>query len=571
MSRRKPAQPKTAEEKAAETAAKEAKKAERARKRAEEAAARAEYRKAETERLRAQGLWFTRAEARALIEEVAGPITGPVRFVQPPVPQDWIPDSDIEPIMPNKVWLSTHRDPATGKTKKVKVEWRDDQSWTCNCGQWINRRTIDCIDIASIKRKLGIGNPFRFARRRGPTYYFFPQHTPQEHKRRKDARNAEAALVPQMLADLCALLAPGEKRTGRRGLTTAAAAYALGVKVYFDQPYADLRHTLLQSPYLRMLGWSGAAAPDDDTLSRGFGQDALVDATSAMIAPSSYPCAEMDDVMLGDSHDVPAYLTQNSLDEKFAKIPSTRTKRVMVRQHFAVGAWSNVVYALDTTLNAGVGAGDATHQPRLAARQLQIAPNGRKHAWDRAYGTIRNFFRCEELGIELFVVEKFNEKRQDEHWPESARRQSRLQKEDFAAFHEISRMRPKAEGTPSRIKRRKRKMDLRPRKHTDPVVNMPAEIDDDEKLSALPEEVIDAVLDAAGRAVGNARRSESAMTIVVANLRQLVLWSYFCDQSVDFRNRSQFRPIPTIHAVDLLEAKRSGVRAEPEPDDGDVA
>ena len=126
---------------------------------------------------------------------------------------------------------------------------------------------------------------------------------------------------------------------------------------------------------------------------------------------------------------------------------------------------------------------------------------------------------------------------------------TQLQRAKDPACRDVSRFRNKAEGTPSRIKRRNSYMRLRLRT-TDIKLEYPADVEE-EKLSELPEETIEEVLRVASVNVGAARLNESLAMIIVANLRSLVTLEHPCDEEIDYRNDSAFRPVNVLKDVQM--------------------
>lgn len=131
----------------------------------------------------------------------------------------------------------------------------------------------------------------------------------------------------------------------------------------------------------------------------------------------------------------------------------------------------------------------------------------------------------------------------------SAQRLTHFEREHQREYKEVYRYRSKAEGTPSRIKRRNPYIRLRRRKKdmgpVYPVLPPKA------KLGDQPEPIIKHALDAATVAVGTARENESLAIMIVANLRALIVMEKLLDQRVTFKVDMQFNPPTTWREIDL--------------------
>ena len=496
--------------------------------------------------------FLSRHEARALC--IANGIGLPARFEQRPLPADEIPDEDILSVAKD-IWLVTHRNKKTGAPRKrVKVEYKsDEQRWTCSCSGWIKKRDVDCIDIYTIKRRKGLAtDPFKLARRRGPTYYLYPDGTPCEDTRRKHARTEIPTRLPWLAESICVLYAAQQPHNTRGPIKwIALQAYALLIKVAFNFSLSQLAAWLSKDEALWRLGWRKPNGPSESTLSNWFGE---LLPFAGMIASSAFPGNRLDDTLTGDAFDIPTLPSQNSRDLKFGpKPPSYRVRAPLIRQHFAKGKISKLIYALDTTLNKGPGAGEGAHLPALMVRAKDSATGTVKAIYDRGYDSNRNFKMLDDLRIQLYVLEKANENRLNGKWCPAAEKVTILQRDHYPEFHEEMRFRPETEEVGSAVMRRTPRIRLRRRK-SDPNAQAPVDYDDDDRISHLPEELIAAILDAAQENVGIARLNESRAIIIVANLVRLIVLEHLHDDRVNFSLKRDFNPIPTVKQQDLRQA-----------------
>ena len=150
-----------------------------------------------------------------------------------------------------------------------------------------------------------------------------------------------------------------------------------------------------------------------------------------------------------------------------------------------------------------------------------------------------------------------------------------LEKEHRAEFYETYRFRSKGEGVPSRLKRANPRARLR-RRVADPVVCYPPEAAaamadqgspknigeertantaQSNRLSELPTPVIEAILEAATKAVGPARLAEAWATMVIANVKRLITLEHLCGGSSlrarEFEFASTLPLIPTVRESEL--------------------
>jgi hypothetical protein len=505
---------------------------------------------------------LTRAEAEALVR--AHGIAGPVRFEQSLAPVEKITADDIRALgKSNTLWLCKHRD-ANGKVRKnVKVQRYDDGRWTCSCEEWKNRRTRDCGDIIAVKKMLGIATvPYATARRAGPTFYFFPEDEYSEDTRKRKAREAMPWRLPQLIEHGCEFLIeePPHDHVGKTGVPFKVLAYALITKVVFNLSYPNLCARLQGDEAIWRLGYTSPDPLTEQTLCRRFGQGGLTPQGFVrpelaplifkMIGPTAFPGNRVDSIITGDSHDLPTVYVQNGRDNKYGPpSASYRSRKPMVRQHFAVGAISGLIYAVNVTMSQGPGAGDNAHLPALTLLTHEVAPDAKDWAWDRAYSGYRNYAAVEAVGGRLYIPEKANEDRLNGKWGPMAEEMAILEREQPDEFDRVYKKRSKGEHIPMVIQRMAPRIRLQ-RRTGDTDVQFPEGVDDD-KLSNLPEDVISKVLEAAEQSVGRARLAEAYATIVGRNLMRLVYLEQLHRDIVNFEIKRDFNPIPIVRDVDL--------------------
>ena len=225
-----------------------------------------------------------------------------------------------------------------------------------------------------------------------------------------------------------------------------------------------------------VLGYNKADSPTKSTFIRWFGDPLLTGVLRPLFVATTLSTKRFDSMVVGDSHDIPTRMVDNSRDRKFGPKPAAyrNPNRELVRQHFTVGKVSGIIYAADTTLRTGPGSNDAVHLPSLLEQTKENAETVSTAAFDKAYGSHVNFAEAERLGVRFFVREKQGENRADSSWPPMARELVELERTKPADYAEVYRFRSKAEGTPSRIKARNPYVRLRRRKG-DQVPQFPAD------------------------------------------------------------------------------------------------
>lgn len=104
---------------------------------------------------------------------------------------------------------------------------------------------------------------------------------------------------------------------------------------------------------------------------------------------------------MGDSHDIPTRMVDNSRDRKFGpgQAKYRNPDRPLVRQHFAVGKVSGIVYGADTSLTNGPGSNDGPHLRNLLEQTKARSETVTAGAFDKAYTGAPNFREAERLGI----------------------------------------------------------------------------------------------------------------------------------------------------------------------------
>lgn len=452
-------------------------------------------------------------------------------------------DDTFEGITPvgksGNVWLVAP-EPGKRRTGNVKVERLGDE-WTCSHKGW--KAKEQCLHIKRVRNMLGEEGVVPYdGRRRRPLTKTLYATGPSEDTRRAKARAIEPIRVPELALHLCRefTVAPSRSTThpsnrGANGAPYALRAYALLRKVYGNVSYEQLRARMSEDGVF----WEGfdyckAAVPARKTFIDWFGDSLLTGVLETLFVATTLPTRRFDTMVVGDSHDIPTRMVDNSRDRKFGPQPAAyrNPNRELVRQHFAVGKVSGIIYAADTTLRTGPGSYDGIHLPSLLEQTKARSETVAAAAFDKAYGGRANFSEAERLGVKLYVREKSGENRTDPSWPQMARELAALERSNPAEYAEAYRFRSKAEGTPSRIKARNPHIRLRRRKG-DPVPDFPADVGE-KKIADLSKEVQSALFDAASRAVGVARLNESLAILIVANLRTLNVLEHLYDQRVVF-------------------------------------
>ncbi len=475
-------------------------------------------------------------------------ITAPVRLEFNRVASDDTYDGIIQ-RGPN-IWLVA---PKLGKkrTGNLKVEREKDGRWTCSCIGWQKNRYVDCKKhIARVRFMIGEGGaiPYDGRRRRLATKVLYPDGRAEE-TRRSNARDAEPMKLPLLVAQLCDRFVPQPPRSetrsakgGANGAPLRARAFSLLMKVFWNASYEQLHHWLTEQGTMWRLGFLKKAIPKKRAFVRWFGSACLTRILKRIFGETTKPTKRFDTMVIGDSHDIPTRMVDNSRDRKFGPRPAAyrNNDRPLVRQHFAVGKVSGIVYAEETTLTTGLGSGDGPHLRRLLKQTKDRTESVTVAAFDKSYTGKPNFTAAERAKIDLYVREKSGENRQGKDWPPMAQRLSKLERDTPAVYAETSRFRSKAELTPSRIKARNPYIRLRRRKG-DSVPAFPA-LPIDAKISDLPTEVQDAIFDAATEAVGIARLNESLAILIIANLRTLNTLEHLYDQAVTFEEDITLNP-----------------------------
>lgn len=439
-----------------------------------------------------------------------------------------------------KMWLVAP-EPGKRRTGNVKVERMADGLWTCSHPGWKPKE--QCIHIGRVRHMLGDDGvvPYDGRRRRLLTATLYPDG-PSEDTRRANARAAEPARVPEFATQLCREYTEAPDRSdthpdnrGAKGAPYAARAYALLRKVFGNLSYEQLGHRMAEDwTMCEVLGYNKVEPPARKTLIRWFGDRLLTPILATLFVETTRFTPRFDTMVVGDSHDIPTRMVDNSRDRKFGPKPASyrNPNRELVRQHFAVGKVSNIIYGADTTLRTGLGTNDAIHLPSILQQTRDRSETAVDAAFDKGYDGRPNFEEAERLGMNLYVREKQGEDRTHASWPKMARDLTELERTKPVEYAEMYWFRSKAEGTPSRIKARNPYIRLRRRKG-DPLPEFPAGVEE-KSFASLAPEVQSAILDAATTSVGVARLNESLAILIVANLRALNLMEHLYNQRIVF-------------------------------------
>lgn len=482
-------------------------------------------------------------------------VSGPVRLEFSRLPNDDT-FAGIKPVgKGGKMWLVAP-EPGKRRTGNVKVEYLE-REWTCSHKGW--KATEECIHIKRVRHMLGEDGVVPYdGRRRRPLTKTLYSDGPTEDTRRAKARALEPTRVPELSYEVCYEFTAQPKRStthpmnrGATGAPYSLRAYALLRKVYGNLSYEQLGARMAEDGvFWDRFDYCKPTVPSRKTFIQWFGDPLLTPVLERLFVETTQPTRRFDTMVVGDSHDIPTRMVDNSRDRKFGPKPAKYRNpgRELVRQHFVVGKVSGIIYGADTTLRNGLGTNDGIHLPSVLRQTAERTEGVAKAAFDGAYGARSNFAIAESLGMQLYVREKQGENRTDPSWPKMARELAELERTKPAEYAEVYRFRSKAEGTPSRLKARNPYIRLRRRKG-DPIPAFPDGIED-KQIASLPPEVQSALFDAATKSVGIARLNESLAILIVANLRTLNVMERLYDQRVVF---DKVNPITLNPPLELSE------------------
>lgn len=441
-------------------------------------------------------------------------------------------------------------------------------NWSCSCPQWQKQRGVDCQHIKRVKRKEGIALHIATARRKGTTEYISADGTPPYGTRRNRAILEMPQRVPEMMREAITDLIGIEKRdgVGRKPASVALRTYGLFLKVFHNSTWPKMIERLATDETLWDFGWTTPRPPQYTSWVEEYSIDPEVTAAIWKILgflPRSV--RRIDTELLGDSSDYPTVQCDNSRDRKFGpKKPAYRKDTEQVRHHFFIGNVSHVPYAINITLDRGVGSQDGAHLVGMLRDALRHSEQIRRALSDKAYGSKRNFLAAEAAGIQLFVRERSNEDRVDGDWPVSAQELAKFEREHPDEYREIMAYRQMAENNPSANKRRTPHQRLRRRK-SDPIPKYRSKKVErlaqlvavkKEQLSKLPDDVIDDILRVATEEVGLARLNEALMIEVIAGLTALVMMEHICGgeqpERVNFAKDKALPPFMTVQMKDYM-------------------
>lgn len=267
-------------------------------------------------------------------------ITQPVRLEFDRLPNDDTYEG-IKPVgKSGNIWLVAP-EPGSKRTIDVKVE-RLKGTWMCSHEKWKPKE--QCIHIKRVRHMLGDDGviPYDGRRRRPLTTMLYPSGYAEETRRDK-ARLAEPMRVPALAGELCVNFAKQPDRSethpnsrGANGAPYAFRAYALLRKVHGNLSYEQLIAQLEQEDtYMDLLGYGRGRLPNRKTFIRWFGYPLVTRILDDLFVETTRPAKRFDTMVVGDSHDIPTRMVDNSRDRKFGPKPAKyrNPNRELVRQH----------------------------------------------------------------------------------------------------------------------------------------------------------------------------------------------------------------------------------------------
>ncbi len=345
------------------------------------------------------------------------------------------------------------------KRERERVTRMGEDVFTCSHKGWKNAQ--QCVHIRKAKKKLGIlSGPYSTARRRKPTIWIFSSGF-KEATRRSNAYKEMPRRVPQLAYEFCRRFVTPPRSAGRTGIPLAAVCFALLMKVFINRDYDGMVHTLAHdetvSKFWRLLAPNFAdELPETGTFSKRFGNENLTPYMYDIIPAQGKMGRKIDYMNLIDSDQHPKIPTMNSCTLKFGgPPPAWRKVAEMVKRHFGIGNVSNLIVALDVTLDTGIGSSDGCHLPSMARQMLEAQGRPFPSAADQAYSGKRNFRELQKMGFEaLYIPEKANEQRLTarNEWCELAKKMAAFEKDREHEYKSNQRNRSKAENYPSRSK-----------------------------------------------------------------------------------------------------------------------
>jgi len=509
----------------------------------EEIAQRRARRKTKTEATRQRN-----AELRALLK--AKNIDLPVRFEFAESIDDETSD-DSESIVQdcgNDLYIVRSK----SSKLKYKVQLKR-EIWTCSCKYWTNNRKIDCNHIKRVLEDRGEGAPYSTARRRDATTIIYEEGQKTEHTRRQHAYSAWPTRVPELLEELCSMVAePAPSETNPNGegappVPLSARLYILLMKVELRSTYAELSFRLASDLALHRLGWLKATPLSISTLYNICGDPRLLSELQWMITATASTGRQIETTAIIDASGLPNSLAANYGDEKYGKKRKRKGSKYL-KPHWAQGRITNLISYLDLTLDHGVGSGDAPHLGRVLRATKAVWPRLKRMLADAIYGNRGNYHKSKGSGVKLFTRAKISEDRST--WGGQAAEIAEMQHNSKDEYGEIMRSRSRGETPPARVKGHQSFQRLR-RRMIDEIPIFPEKPPGDEALCDLPDDELDAILDMAADAVGIAQANEAYAMIVAANAREITVLEHIHDHPMSLRARTAFYPMRIVHQNEL--------------------
>lgn len=295
------------------------------------------------------------------------------------------------------------------------------------------------------------------ARRRQPVVIQYPEGQLKESSRVSAAYREMRDRVPQLLADLCNVLAvePAEKKWGSQGLPLHERLYAIVFRAFANRSLDDTRHELKLAKYQNYI----SAAPCKNSLSTYMHDPRLTPLLRDALRRVARLVRKIETLALVDSTGVASCMTQVWLDTgKGNRI--VRLQNRWRKAHLVCGGATSVVadvilsnhrLGVDNT-NVNEVTADVNFWPELIRSAASVWPELKYALGDKAYLSAVNIAVCDELQIRAMIPIKvrWNPTNKDAR---GAMYLFNLCTDTPEVFDEIYRYRTKIEGVFSAMKR----------------------------------------------------------------------------------------------------------------------
>ena len=427
-------------------------------------------------------------------------------------------------------------------TKKPDVQYKADINGpqpTCNCPHWQSRKRGLCKHLRAALRLLkhfgpetmsewpvpfeipplgtipkGFRNnrPYSTARRRPHQEIEFSEG-PTEATRRNNAYAKMPLRIPELINQLCMMLALARALSkGGQPMLLHDRLFCLLYRYFRNGSYDFVLADLVKYAVEGLIEW----VPSRNSLSAYLHDPTITECLRTFLRLTARCVRKIEHLVIIDATAFSTIRCANWVDSDHGK-KDVRPETYWLKVHAASGATTNIVVAVETTLNLGESTNDTTRFEALARRAASTWDVTHFLA-DKGYLSERNLVIAGELGAQAIIPIKKNWKLETKKAKEAAALYE-LYTQRNEQFEELYRYRSKIECVFSAIKR------------TTGHFARSRGLNQDTLTTATVDRI------------GVARENEMLAKFIIHNLRSIVVLEEFHNMQMNFAADRTFEPL----------------------------